>query len=108
MWILMLVLLPLTALAQSTFGPLRVDDGALTSFYYARVEPDGPGQIHCTWSSNMDSRFRAEGRSVNDRGNWVGGTIAYEDTIDVTRACVAHLIRAPRADGGEARMFGHS
>jgi len=106
--ILILLLLPLAAFAQVTFGPNRLDDGQAEYFYYPTVDVIDQTQLRCTWSSTSDTQITSNGQLAMLDGTSIGPRYYYQNIPPGQIVCAADLNIVALSDGGEARLFYHS
>jgi len=105
---ILLALLPLTALAQFTFGPLRLDGGVGESFEYPSVEVIHAESLLCTWGEQRGAAsFSAQGQMLAPDGTPLGGRIVFRDQIQQA-TCAPKMDILPLTGGGEARLFFQS
>jgi hypothetical protein len=104
---LLFVLLPLTAEAQTTFGPLRLDDSLAQTFYYPNLVSVGDTALRCMWSSQTDATVKVESRMLTVNGAPLGPRVLL-DSADGQFTCPAFLSLLPLNSGGDARLICHS
>ena len=104
---LLLALLPLTAEAQVTFGPLRLDDSLAQYFYYPSVTPVGDTTLRCMWASQFASTVMAHSRIVGLNGEPVGPRTVL-DSANGQFTCPPSVSLLPLNSGGEARLVWYS
>lgn len=104
---LLLALLPLTAEAQVTFGPLRLDDSLAQYFYYPSVTPVGDTTLRCMWASQLAATVMAHSRIVGLDGQSLGPRIVL-DSANGQYTCPPSVALLPLNTGGEARLVYHS
>jgi hypothetical protein len=104
---LLLALLPLTAEAQVTFDPLRLDDSLAHTFYYPNVVSVGDTTLRCMWASQLAATVMAHSRIVGLDGEPVGPRTVL-DSANGQFTCPASVSLMPLNSGGEARLVHHS
>ena len=107
MLILLLALLPLTAGAQYTFGPVRLDNGEDNLFYYPLIQANA-ADLLCMWASTSDTHLAAYGQRLSLSGNVIGERQTYEDIPVGQATCPASMQFVPLLGGGEIRLLHHS
>lgn len=106
---LLFVLLPLTAAAQFTFGPLRLDDGEEGTFYYPSVAADGEDTLRCMWSSISELWLSTMGQYIAPNGSALGNRMIYERVPEGgPYSCSAQISILPLSDGRTAQLVYHS
>jgi hypothetical protein len=105
---LLLLWLPVAAMAQETFGPLRLNDSLGINFYYPTVSRATDNSILCTWAQVDDRALSAYGQIISASGQPLGSRITYEQQLAGHITCPASIQFAHFADGGEARLLHHS
>jgi hypothetical protein len=105
--LLLLALLPLTAEAQVTFGPSRLDDSLAQLFYYPNVASVGDTALRCMWSSQTDATVKVESRMFTLNGAPLGPRVLL-DSANGQFTCPASLAQIPLNSGGAARLVHHS
>lgn len=108
LWILLFALLPLTAHAQWTFGPVRLDDSLAMEYSYPSIAEVDNNQLRCLWTSYSSGRISAFGQVMGQNGTLIGGRIVYEDQPLGQYTCAPQLTIVPLTIGGEARLFYHT
>ena len=104
----LILMLPVWVMAQTSFGPTRLDDGEGEYFYYPTVRVINNDTVRCTWSSTSQSRIAALGRYSAADGELLGEPYPYQDVTPMELTCPARLFLAPLSTGGEARLLFHS
>ena len=105
---ILLALLPLTAFAEFTFGPLRLDEGVGASFEYPSVEVVRAESLRCTWGEQRGAAsFSAQGQMLALDGTPQGERIVFRDQIQQA-TCAPKMDILPLIGGGEARLFFQS
>jgi hypothetical protein len=105
--LLLLALLPLTADAQVTFGPLRLDDSLAQTFYYPNLAAAGDTALRCMWSSQSSATVKVESRILTLNGAPLGPRVLL-DSADGQFTCAPSLSLMPLHSGGDARLICHS
>jgi hypothetical protein len=110
MRVLLILLLPVVALAQVTFGPLRLDDSLDVSYFYPVMNPWPTGDLLCTWASSSDARIATYGQHVGYDGGLIGPRHEYQNVVPGTGGvvCPAKLIVLPHADASQSQLIFHS
>jgi hypothetical protein len=105
--LLLLALLPLTAEAQVTFGPLRLDDSLAHFFYYPDVSRQEDTTLRCMWSSQIGAVVKVQSHTLGLEGTPIGPRILV-DSAGGQFTCPAFVSQMPLNSGGEARLVHHS
>lgn len=108
--VLAVLLLPLIALAQESFDPVRLDDGQGTNYFYPRLQWEG-GSLFCAWSSVLpdtnDGFVRTEGVYATPGGELLNRETFQE--VEFGRVyCPGELSRLYASDGSHPFLIYHS
>ncbi|RPH96686.1 hypothetical protein EHM69_00620 [candidate division KSB1 bacterium] len=106
---LALFLLPLTAAAQFTFGPLRLDDESVGRFCYPSVEVTNDDTLRCMWSSISEFWLSTMGQQVAPNGDLLGARIPYEVVpVGGSISCPAIVSFTRLSNRGTAQLIFHT
>ncbi len=106
----LVLLLPLMAISQDSFGPMRLDDSLAQRYFYPALKQTPSGNLLCAWAQTSDSLIAVYGQTVALNGSLVGQRITYQSVRygEGNIVCPASIALVHESGGGEARMIYHS
>lgn len=108
---LLLILLPSVLLAQTGYGPLRLDENTPpeSEFFEAIIEVNESGDLYAQWSFTDQTICATQGRRILANGTYDGEIILHDNTvIEDSWACAPYVRHYTFTSGAGAKLLYHS
>jgi len=97
-----------SGLAQSSFAPVRIDDGRGTIHFYPRIYRTDGGNPYVTWGNQAPEFVGTYGQEVSLDGSLIGENDVYQQVNLGEGQCPPALTLIDLDGGGNAKLIMHN